>query len=164
MTPLILYGELTMANIEAFLYKLQEHVITFGNDSEINIYVNSEGGEVRASQLLAHYFNNSPLKIKLIALEYISSSALFLFIEFNGKKEILSNTWGLLHLGSSIVETRELRNQKSLDSFRKKVANSEDLHLLNKLSNRGLEPGKLKDLKAGRDVLLTEEELRKLVT
>jgi len=155
--------EINSAAIGNFLTGIHR-IIRQTPDAKIVIYFSSSGGSLTHADLLLSYLNSLQNNIILLAFHQISSAAFKVFFEFQGQKDIMDNTFSVIHKGSKNIIARDLDNTDSFDFFMTNrmmpVMNKQVIKLYKSI---GLSKTELKKVENGKDLMLHTERLRKIL-
>jgi ATP-dependent protease ClpP protease subunit len=164
ITDIILFDKEIKADIiEAVLDGIQRVVMQVP-DAKILIYFSSQGGSLAHADLLLNYFNALSDNIILRAFHQISSAAFKVFFEFEGQKDIMDNTFAIIHKGSKSLIARDLDNKESFDFFMtNKVIPNMNCQTMNLFNKVGLTKKELDMVKHGKDIFLDTKRLRKMI-
>lgn len=94
--PPIIFTGLLEFN-EDFKNLLEDIVNTSKVEGKFDFYFSSEGGNISTSKILVKELNKYSDKIKLIAMDYVQSSAYTVFHRFCGEKQIMTGTLFMIH-------------------------------------------------------------------
>jgi ATP-dependent protease ClpP protease subunit len=156
-------SEINSSVIGSYLTGIQR-IINQTPDAKIVIYFSSMGGSLAHADILLNYLNSLRNNIIIFAFNQISSAAFKVFFEFQGQKDIMDNTYSVIHKGSKDIHARDLDNTDSFDFF---MANKM-IPLMNKkviefYKNIGLSKKELNMINNGKDLMLHTEHLRKIL-
>jgi ATP-dependent protease ClpP protease subunit len=136
-----------------------------GNYPSVNIYLNSPGGSVAEYQLIKDMLETSVLDITLTANYELSSSTFLLFyFTDNVNKKILDGCFATIHTADLHFSDRERRMGSDFS-----IKMTENLNKLNEIyynkfkDYKILNPTQLKRFLKGDDIILLDEELRKIM-
>ena len=154
-----LSGEITDKVLIDFINFTNEY-----KENNINIFINSVGGNLAISKGLVYIINQEPIRFKLIALSGIYSSAFTMFLECKCEKIILDNCKGMYHL--SHIDLNISTNKKGTyfeDEFIKSQLDyyyNEEINFGSKLN---LTQSQMINLKAGKEIFFNTKQLRELI-
>jgi ATP-dependent protease ClpP protease subunit len=132
-------------------------------DAKIVIYFSSSGGSFTHASLMVNYINLIQDNIILLAFHQISSAAFKVFFEFQGQKDIMDNTFSVIHKGSKNIIARDLDNTDSFDFFMtNKMMPVMNKQVVRLYKNIGLSKTELRKIENGKDVYLNTDQLRKI--
>ncbi|MEA2096585.1 MAG: ATP-dependent Clp protease proteolytic subunit [Candidatus Cloacimonadota bacterium] len=155
--------EINSATIGNFLTHIHR-IIKQIDESKILIYFSSNGGSFTHADLMLNYINSMKDNIILLAFHQISSAAFKVFFEFRGQKDIMDNTFSVIHKGSKNILARDLDNTDSFDFFMTNkmmpVMNKQVIKLYKSI---GLSKTELKKIDNGKDLMLHTERLCKIL-
>lgn len=156
-------SEINHSVIGSYLTGIQR-IINQAPDAKIVIYFSSSGGSLAHADLLLSYLNSLHNNIILLAFHQISSAAFKVFFEFQGQKDIMDNTYSIIHKGSKNILARDLDNADSFDFF----MTNKMMPVMNRQVNRlykkvGLSKTELKKIDNGKDLMLHTDRLRKIL-
>jgi hypothetical protein len=156
-------SEINSSVIGGYLTGIQR-IINQSPDAKIVIYFSSSGGSLTHADLLLSYLNSLHNNIILLAFHQISSAAFKVFFEFKGLKDIMDNTFSVIHKGSKNLIARDLDNTDSFDFFMTNkmmpVMNTQVTKLYKRI---GLSKTELQKVNKGKDLMLHTERLRKIL-
>lgn len=153
---LYLNGEMNDEMIDSFLNFYNS---LNSETDEMIIYLNSEGGLYCSAQIMLDIINHSKIKITLIAVEHIMSSAFLLFYLARCNKILMSNCYGCVH---TISSTFELRDKK----FEGDIVRLGEINDVNKKIEHDfksfLTDEELKKFKDGEDIYLSSKRMKEI--
>jgi hypothetical protein len=156
-------SEINSSVIGSYLTGIQR-IINQSPDAKIVIYFSSSGGSFTHANLLLSYLNSLHNNIILFAFHQISSAAFKVFFEFKGLKDIMDNTFSVIHKGSKNIIARDLDNTDSFDFFMtNKIIPIMNEQVIEFYKNIGLSKKELLRIEAGKDLMLHTERLRKIL-
>jgi len=133
-------------------------------DAKIIIYFSSSGGSLTHADLLLSYLNSLQDNVILFAFHQISSAAFKVFFEFKGQKDIMDNTYSVIHKGSKNILARDLDNTDSFDFFMtNKMMPAMNKQVIKLYKSIGLSKRELIKIENGKDLMLHTERLRKIL-
>lgn len=173
MTHTIIFSkEINEDNIYELIDKLEDLKLNLNeinksenNDTELRLYFLTVGGDICFQQILSHYLNNYPCKIKLvISGECFSSGMDFLCDFYNGDIEILYTAYGMYHYPDTRVSLKNLNNQYSIDDFIYKKYWNDLVATTNKnMQKMGLTKEEIKIILSRKDLYFDNERLRDII-
>jgi ATP-dependent protease ClpP protease subunit len=136
-----------------------------GNYPLVNIYLNSPGGSIAEYQLIKDMLETSPLDITLIANYELSSSTFLLFyFTDNVNKKILEGSFATIHTADLHFSDRERRTGSDFSIKMTENLNKMNETFYNKFRDyKILNPTQLKRFLKGDDIILLDEELKKIM-
>jgi len=149
-------------NFETIDKLSQELESLFTCTNKIELYLTSQGGETPALMYILDFLNKNKDKVKLIANYGILSAGFFLFVHYEGEKEILPCTTGMLHTGSMTMDIHELKNKHGHENFYLKKKAIDDEFIISPIKDK-LTKDELRRYYKGEDVFVSEERLRQLI-
>lgn len=124
------------------------------------VYFTTVGGELGYTELLMEMLIAK--KAKLVGFNTISSAGFLLMLNYPLEKRLLSNTYGMAHLGefSHFLKTSGLTDiyVKDLKKEYKSVEDSRE-----KLYRQFMSPKQLKNYKKGLDVFISHEQFKSIL-
>lgn len=135
------------------------------NDEKVTIYLQSCGGEVRCTWLILDLIKSRKNNVKLVATHEISSAAFALFFLAECEREILPDTDGLWHSGStSISLDHRKKGVYTIDEHVLKVMpKREKVNTLNICKLVGMDDKTIKKIMMGKDVWFDTEQLNQFL-
>lgn len=132
---------------------------------EIDIYINSDGGELDIAYLIKDILEKSNMIINLIANNDLHSAAFILFYTCKHvNKFILDSTYSIIHTVSRLYEDRELRGADTYSKTLKKFLDEENNHFLRIWEeNNVMTISQIKKYKKGEDIILSTLDLKSLM-
>ena len=153
---LYLNGEMNDEMIDSFL----NFYNSLGSETdEAVIYLNSEGGLYCSALIMLDIINHSKVKITLIAVEHIMSSAFLLFYLARCNKILMNNCYGCVHTISSSFELRDKKFEgdivrlNEINDVNKKIEHNLKSFLTNE---------ELKKFKDGEDIYLSSKRMKEI--
>ena len=142
-------------NIKKVTKKLQILGITFGNTPpEINLYINSGGGDVHAALSVLDLINTNPIPINTIITGMAASAATLISI-MGHKRYISSNSYMLIHNMSSSFWGKMHELQDEMKNMAKVTQHLKNIYLTNSnIKSKQLEALLKQDLLLEPDVAL----------
>lgn len=132
-------------------------------ETEVWIYMKSDGGSVSPAKVLMDFFQHSEKKITLIAVGSINSVALEVFLfSKNIEKRILPGCFAIAHFIGARFDTRELIANPT-DIGQREGIRENNQTLLRKLKNAGLTETELQELEKSTKLFIEHERLKALI-
>ncbi len=151
---------------QGFDQDLVKSFVSFVNENEglITIYLDSNGGELPASQIIRDIINSEPERFTLIAVNAIRSSAFILFFSVKCKRRIFEDTTGLHHLmGRSARIMSNGVHSEEVERFEFKRLKDGHLAEVEFCESIGFSEKEAKSFGSGKDVFFTTKRLNELL-
>lgn len=161
MKSIIYDDSIDFESVEELMEKIDG--IISDDDAKVNVYFNTGGGDYNAGLVLIDYINRHKDKIKLTAVENISSTGFHIFYKTECEHEILDGLYSVMHLTTRSIETRNMRNARHLDAFFKEEMEKENADELEWFETLPLSNKDIKALETGEDIYLNTNKLRKIL-
>jgi len=129
-------------------------------DDYIDLYFCSPGGCSSAAIMLIDYLNQHYESIILVPHFQIASAAFLVVMRTRCKKRFLPDVFGMIHLIGLEIDTRDMMDKASQDSFQHELLIKENKELLNELKDV-LTEQELKSVENGKDVYLDYDRMLK---
>lgn len=134
------------------------------DDVEVNIYFSTPGGYMYTGEILIDYLNNYPLELTLTLTNECCSCGIFIAGKTSRNLKILPHTWGMIHMPSIPLGTREQKVSGTTDYFYKTIYVPEmKKQTLKFYEELGLTDKELKIIKEGKDFYLSNEKLSSIL-
>lgn len=155
MATFFFQEEITKDSVTKLIADIEAH-----EDQNADIYFCSVGGDTSMSEILIHYFSFCVKDIKLIFNWEIASAAVDVMLYSVCEKELLSDSWGIIHLYSRDVAVRDMLDKESCDKFL-----DDELALQNAALIQSFTPfltrSEIRKLKKGGSIFLNHERFVK---
>lgn len=137
---------------------------SIGYNDRLEIFLSSCGGDVSAIFSILRIINANPDRFTLVVSGSCDSATLFMILLSDCEKVFLpSFIGGVLHSISMKVHTRELDNLDADTSPRYKAYKKLTHNILKFISLMGVDDTIIEDVKNGKDVFLSREQLIKCI-
>lgn len=128
--------------------------VTLNHDSDITIFLISDGGSSEIAQMILHLISENPERFTVVA-GTICSSAFQVFYMLPCQKKIVSGAMGMYHQGSVEIDLCD-NGKPSSDYHRAVMLNNKEFHLPDGLAfaEKFMTPAELRQFKIGKEVWL----------
>lgn len=135
--------------------------IEASEDQNADVYFSSIGGDTSMAAVLVHYFTFCVKDIKLTFHWQIASAAIDVMLYSVCEKELLSDAWGVFHLYSRDIGTRDMLDKESCDKFLEARIAQENSMLIKTFSNF-FTRSEIRRVKKGGNVYIDHDRFVKL--
>ena len=156
---LVFANEITFDTIPSLIDLIEKD-----KDKHIDLYLTSSGGGVNSGEVLTDYFNYHELDLTLIANWSINSTAFEVFFKSTGiNRRIMPNTHAVIHLCRRDMSTIDITKKDTYDNFLFNDVTENNERFIKFITELGVEQKHIDRVLKGEDVVLTYEELSKLL-
>lgn len=141
----------TVANLISNIEKIIEKNPT----EKINLYFQSNGGQICEAGVLLDYLNCRKDKIVLVGNFSIDSAAFSVFCNCKNEKRILPDTTAVWHTPSVDYNTRDIRDKKSTEYLYFKQEKGLNEKYMNFYRSVGATEKEIKKMENGGEILIT---------
>lgn len=119
----------------------------------------SVGGSYASLVMLANYVNQYPLDMEIVAYD-LCASAGFIFLLYTDRPvRVLDSAMAMIHLGNTVIDSKDLRDSKSYGAFAKKNIDELDANIFEEYKLCGFSEEELKFIEDGGDLYVNKDRL-----
>lgn len=152
-------GDITTKKVAKLLNEISFKLKEYEN---IIIYMTTPGGDVPDGMILVDYLNMHKDRIELVFTWAVSSTGFEVMIFYKGKKRLVKPIYGMIHLGSNLVDVIELKDKNSYDTLCVKNVNTENKRRLIRYK-KWLTKDEYERVKLGEEVYLPYKRVNEIL-
>ena len=162
MKTVIFNGKFDIESISNFIIKVED-IIEKSPTEKINMYFQSEGGELRSGLILLDYLNTLRDKIIVIGNYSLESCAFDVFMKCENEKRILEDTTAMIHSLNTNYDTRDIRDKENPRHLYLKLDKEINERYMDFYKGLDITGEEVNLMYAGKDVVITYDRFLQIL-